>query len=490
MEKYTKEKFIEKAKEVHGNKYDYSKVNYVNSSTKVCIICPEHGEFWQTPNSHLNGSGCPECSGLKKWDTEKFIKKAREVHGNRYDYSEAVYVNKRTPVTIICPIHGKFVQNPHNHVSQKQGCPLCGKKYAIEWRKNDYRSFVDESIKRFGNIYEFPNIENEYENSHSKIHIKCKKCGSIFEKIACDHITSPHGGCLKCYANKSTGEEEIGEFISRLVGKENVVFSSRAVLPNTELDIYIPCKKISIEYNGIYWHSSAMKHKNYHLFKTEACESRGIKLIQIFEDEYVNHKDIVLSKLKHILHKSEGERIWARKCTIEEISRAEAKSFLDNNHIQGFAYSTIYIGAYHEGTLIAVMTFIRRKNEWELNRCCTDINKICSGVVSKMFSYFVKNYNPSIIKSFADRRWTSHFGNNVYLKMGFSEEKILAPDYRYVITKRGNIERAHKFGFRKKILNKKYGLDNSLTETEMIKKLSIPKIYDCGLIKYIWKKRN
>ena len=343
MEKYTKEKFIEKAKEVHGNKYDYSKVNYVNSSTKVCIICPEHGEFWQTPNSHLNGSGCPECSGLKKWDTEKFIKKAREVHGNRYDYSEAVYVNKRTPVTIICPIHGKFVQNPHNHVSQKQGCPLCGKKYAIEWRKNDYRSFVDESIKRFGNIYEFPNIENEYENSHSKIHIKCKKCGSIFEKIACDHITSPHGGCLKCYANKSTGEEEIGEFISRLVGKENVVFRSRAVLPNTELDIYIPCKKISIEYNGIYWHSSAMKHKNYHLFKTEACESRGIKLIQIFEDEYVNHKDIVLSKLKHILHKSEGERIWARKCTIEEISMAEAKSFLDNNHIQGFACLEKYL---------------------------------------------------------------------------------------------------------------------------------------------------
>ena len=127
MKYLTTEQFIEKAKQIHGNKYDYSKVEYVNNHTKVCIICPEHGEFWQTPNSHLNGNGCSSCKGLKKLTTKEFIERAKQVHGNKYDYSKTIYVNKRTKVCIICPIHGEFYQTPHNHVYQKQGCPECGK---------------------------------------------------------------------------------------------------------------------------------------------------------------------------------------------------------------------------------------------------------------------------------------------------------------------------------------------------------------------------
>ena len=123
------------------------------------------------------------------------------------------YVNKNTKVCIICPIHGEFWQRPHNHINQKQGCPECGKKYAKEWRRYDYMTFINSSKDRFGDIYSFPNIEQEYENSHSKITIKCNKCGNEFVKIACDHITSPYGGCKNCYYTKSKAEEEIGNFI-------------------------------------------------------------------------------------------------------------------------------------------------------------------------------------------------------------------------------------------------------------------------------------
>ena len=132
MKRLTKDKFIERAREVHGNRYDYSKVNYINNYTKVCIICPIHGEFWQEPNNHMNGKGCRKCSGERtrercRYSSKDFIKKAQTIHGGRYDYSKVEYVDARTKVCIICPIHGKFLQRPNDHIDGC-GCPLCGKE--------------------------------------------------------------------------------------------------------------------------------------------------------------------------------------------------------------------------------------------------------------------------------------------------------------------------------------------------------------------------
>ena len=121
---------------------------------------------------------------------------------------------------------------------------------------------------------------------------------------------------------------------------------------------------------------------------------------------------------------------------------------------------------------------------WELTRCATDINKICCGVSGKLFSYFIKAYNPIKIKSFADRRWTKR-GENLYTKLGFREDAILPPDYKYISSSTG-IKRIHKFNFRKQYINKKYGLSLSLTEKEMAEELKIYRIWDCGLIRYVW----
>lgn len=125
----TKEEFIEKARKVHGDKYDYSKVEYVNAHTRVCIICLEHGEFWQTPTNHLNGNGCPKCkleklSKLFSSNIEEFSKKGTIVHNGKYTYKMSDYVNNSTPLLITCPIHGEFWQLPHNHL-QGKGCPKC-----------------------------------------------------------------------------------------------------------------------------------------------------------------------------------------------------------------------------------------------------------------------------------------------------------------------------------------------------------------------------
>ena len=120
----TKDDFIKESIEIHGNKYDYSKVEYLGDKYKVCIICPKHGEFWQTPNNHLKGKGCPDCYGNRKLTKEKFIEEARKIHGDKYDYSKVEYKNIDTKVCIICPKHGEFWQTPSHHISGR-GCPKC-----------------------------------------------------------------------------------------------------------------------------------------------------------------------------------------------------------------------------------------------------------------------------------------------------------------------------------------------------------------------------
>jgi rubrerythrin len=147
LRKDSTKSFIQKAEKVHDNKYDYSKVEYVNTNTNICIICPEHGEFWQMPTNHLQGHKCPKCSNVHRLNTQEFIDLAKEVHGDKYNYSKVEYKNNKTKVCITCPIHGEFWQTPTAHVYQEQGCPKCI-KYKLECEL--IKLFDDNNIK-----YEF-----------------------------------------------------------------------------------------------------------------------------------------------------------------------------------------------------------------------------------------------------------------------------------------------------------------------------------------------
>ena len=129
-----------------------------------------------------------------------------------------------------------------------------------------------------------------------------------------------------------------------------------------------------------------------------------------------------------------------------------------------------------------------KNKSWELVRFATDNNKICCGLGSKMFAFFNKTYKPTCVISFADRRWTMNINENLYTKMGFNLDKCSAPDYRYYNEYVNKFQRFHKMRFNKKTLSKKYGFPLTMTETEMVKELGYDRIWDCGLIKYIWKK--
>ena len=207
----TTEQFIAEAKAVHGDRYDYSEVEYVHIRTKIKIICPEHGPFEQTPNSHLQRKGCPKCGSKQRVKsrvktTEQFIAEAKAFHGDRYDYSESEYVHHKTKVKIICPKHGPFEQVPSGHLYGR-GCPKCG----YEKIKKNTEQFIVEAKAFHGDRYDYSEVK--YFNGETKIKIICPEHGS-FEQSPKNHLNG--SGCPKCGSEEAAKSQTktIEQFIA------------------------------------------------------------------------------------------------------------------------------------------------------------------------------------------------------------------------------------------------------------------------------------
>ena len=241
--KSTTEEFINKATKIYGNKYDYSKVEYKGNKDKVCIICPEHGEWWTTPNNFLRGHSCPGCFGTPKHTTEEFIKKARAVHGNKYDYSKVEYKGNKEPVCIICPIHGEFWQKPQSHWNGN-GCSKCSGMFPI-----DEKTFLKRSLENHEIKYDYSKVN--FNSSQEKLCIICPKHGEFWQ-TASYHM---HGGnCPKCVGGiKLTTDEFIKK--AKLV-HENKYDYSKVKYINTSTKICIICPE-----HGEFWQTP-----NNHLF--------------------------------------------------------------------------------------------------------------------------------------------------------------------------------------------------------------------------------
>ena len=500
--KLTTEEFIVKAKSIHGDRYDYSKVEYVNSRTKLCIICPVHGEFWQTSREHLTTKGCPKCSlenfkHPNRLTTEDFVNRSNKVHNHKYDYSKSKFKSIRNKVIITCPIHGDFEQTPKRHMNG-QGCPLCGKEKAqnrngnyTNARKN-ITSFKEDINKIFGNKYE---VIGEYINNKTKIEIYCKEKykdgsehGSFFARPDC--LIQGHG-CPKCSINKSYAEQELLEYI-KLNYDYEIISGYRNFDGQKEIDIYLPDIKLGFEYNGLLWHSSKYAQNDDMQSKLNTVEFQGIKLINIFEDEWMEKKEICKSRILNILGKS--NRIFARKCYIKEITYKETKDFLTENHIQGAVPSKYNISLWYNNEIVSVMTFgSLRKNlgynkkdgVFELLRFCNKLNTTVIGGASKLFKYFIKTYDPIEIISFADRRWSQ---GNLYENLGFNFVNNTKPNYSYIDGKKQI--RINRYNFRKNILVEKYNCPENISEVNFCGSIGFYQVFDCGNKKYIWRKEK
>jgi len=192
MRKLTTEEFIAKSRLVHGNTYDYSKVVYINNSTKVQIICPMHGEFEQTPGNHLQGQGCPQCAGNTPSTTKKFIEKALLVHKGKYTYDKVRYTGNRASVLITCQIHGDFSQAPHDHL-KGSGCVFCGINDRTDLKRSSAVKFINKALLMHGDKYDYSKVV--YVGNKTKVTIVCPIHGE-FEQKPANHLSGR--GCPSC----------------------------------------------------------------------------------------------------------------------------------------------------------------------------------------------------------------------------------------------------------------------------------------------------
>ena len=283
-------KFIEKAKIKHKNYYDYSKVEYCNAKTKVCIICPIHGEFWQTPNSHLNGCGCPLCGlgRVKKKlasSQDEFIEKAKIKHKNYYDYSKVEYINNKTKVCIICPIHGEFWQTPDSHL-RYEGCLQCSNRRKSLKKTKTTTEWVKKAIEIHKNYYDYSKVE--YKGYYSKVCIICPIHGEFWQ-LAYNHLQGK--GCPKCKMPKL----EID--IKNLLDKEGIeyIWQYRPLFlingkSHLSIDFYLPQYKIGIECQGkqhytdnTFYSQNLNEIRKRDEKKFFLCLEQGIKIIYYSE---------------------------------------------------------------------------------------------------------------------------------------------------------------------------------------------------------------
>lgn len=321
-----------------------------------------------------------------------------------------------------------------------------------------YLSYVDNRVSLFRcDLDKDHDFQIHYDNYHKRTLQKIPLC------TVCNPISDL----------SSIKERELLEYIrSAYVGQ--IVESYRDGL---EIDIYLPELKIGFEFNGIYWHSDQWKEKNYHLEKTEFFSERGIRIIHIWEDDWMDRRKIIESMISNMFNSN--RTVFARKCEVRQIGVSDARYFLNDNHIQGFVNSVVKIGLYHGDELVSVMTFDnfegRKKmgdGGWNLSRFCNVVGVNVVGGASKLLKHFIRKWDPKRIISYADRDWSV---GKMYETIGFVRMSDGRPDYKYVV----GGKRVHKSRFRKSKLK-----ISDVSESNFMKGRGVYKIWDCGKIKF------
>jgi len=426
------ERFLIDAARIHGDEFDYFLARYERSNKPMTVICRIHGQFQITQESHINQkSKCPKCAYAKKGllrrkSNETFLEEANRKHKGIYIYPDP-YVTAHTPLRIICKDHGAFTLRPCVHTNG-QGCYEC----AVRTGKNSYplslERFLDQAKEMHENKFNYDKVVLTSSSDH--ITITCPEHGD-FTQIASQHTWGY--GCYKCSRAVSKAEIELGDRIKSL-GFTDLVLNKKHGL-GFDIDIFIPSLNIGIEYNGLIWHSEWKKDEEeaatYHLNKTEKCEAAGIRLIHVWEDDWILRNDTCWKWLKAQLGHYDFT-INGRDCEVRQSTWADVSQFITENHIQGTpSNSTYYYSLIHpERGLIAAMTL---GNHFGDSGTGITLKRFCSignirGGFSKLLTAFIREhgYKYSYISSFSDRSWSK---GTVYSTNGFEKVGTGAPRY-------------------------------------------------------------
>jgi len=425
----TKDEFVKRAKEIHGDKFDYSRVSFVNLTDKIEVLCIKHQELFTTTAAYhtkndkwqVSKGGCKKCSKehgpqYEKLSEEEFLRRAREAHGNKYEY---LNFNGLTEyVTVVCKEHGPVEQLAYVHL-RGNGCPVCSRQVV---------------------------------------------------------------------ALGSKEENEVLDFVKTL--DPDAYRSGRGIVKRLELDIVVESRKLAIEYCGLYWHSDAKQKDTSghgprrHLHKLEKANEAGYRLLTIFADEWLEKPEIVKNLIRRAVTKEKLPLIGARKCDVVKIEHALASSFYDQFHLQGAAQGH-HFGLAHEGRLVSLITVgtrsiygVKKEGELEVIRFCTFPYYQIPGALARLCQHAIKEMSAKRLFSFVDRRW---FTGSSYLEAGFELVKTTEPGYWYT---RG-LKRESRYKYAKHKLQDLLDTFNpALTEVENMRNNGWFRIFDCGQFRF------
>ena len=367
-------------------------------------------------------------------------------------------------------------------------------------RKNRYKTFLENSeVSPLFTEEDFLKLDQHTQYT-TLLKWHCKKCNSDFETFIDQNFSSREHvpvRCLKCHpfsmtAGTSKQEQDLQSFIESIA--PDAQMNTKKVISPFELDVYIESKKLAFEHDGLFWHSEEQKDdkiaKQYHLMKTQTCEEKGIQLIHIFEDEWLEKRAIVESRIKNLLGVYD-KVIYARKCQVREVDAKTSREFQEKTHIQGSVNAKVSLGLFSDDQLVALMTFgkprFNKHHDWELLRFSTELNCHVIGGASKLLSYFQKSWHPASLISYADRRWSQ---GKLYKALGFQLSNISGPNYWYFKSQK----RYSRVAFQKhKLKSLLEHFDPSKTEVQNMHENGYHRIFDCGnlvFVKYMEKTNN
>ena len=490
--RHSREDWMHKFREVHGETYTYPETFELGSESRIDITCPRHGIFNQALIRHSSGDGCPACGdergGLSiRSNFYSAVERAQVVHENRYLYLGIFWDCEKSNVLSIkylCQTHGYQEQVLKTHL-RGHGCWHCALASRSESLRYVFDDVIQDFVETHGDRYTYKELIPSNAEHFAKVVAVCASHGE-FTQLVSVHLSGC--GCPSCGVRISKPNREIYEYLKSIGLTSELEYQIN--LPHNRkifADIYVPEANLVIEHMGLRWHSSKFKSKEFLADRQKAVEGEGYSFIGIFGDEWQFRTSAVKSLLAARCGKLRS-RVFARRCSVSEISRDSAKSFIDQHHVQGYnSYGAKYIALKHQEEVVAVAVITNQTSnrfatsnvqDWELARFCSSVRVV--GGAGKILNYF-QNLVPSAkrVVSFSDVRL---FGGGMYAQLGFTLDSELPPDYRYVVGR----NRKHKQGFQKSKLAQMFpDADMTKTEREIAEANGIYRIYDSGKLRWV-----
>lgn len=438
-------------------------------------------EWRATVSDRAGGRGCPFCTGRRILPGYNDLATLNPEALTFWDFSR----NDEDPSNVAPGSHKKVWWMggcghswfaPIRHVAQKgYGCSVCAGRLG----GHEHNNLKTVHPHLAGEWHPTRNDRNPEDVTHSSGYEAWWLCEKGHEfQVRVNQRAHFQTGCAACSrVSESKPEADLAAFVESL-GLE-VIRNDRKVLKGLELDIIVPEKNVAIEFNGLYWHSEKHKSNTFHKDKSVLAEEAGVTLIHVWEDDWRDAQETVKKMVAVKLGKSNQERVNARSLKVETVTAAEAKEFLNKNHIQGFASGSLYLALKDEQVrALVVMKAASEDGTYRLERYATSAN--VRGGFSRLLKNAVKLLDAKKVVTFADRGVSD---GGLYLDNGFTRDGEIEPDYRYIVKGR----REHKFNYRKGRFDRDPALkfEEGLTERQLASLNGLDRIYDAGKVRWV-----